>query len=178
MPLIIALSTVALYGATLTMAQAAGEGLNFQPCPMLNANISAITGLPGTPFDCAQLSVPLDYTDPASPGLNLSIFRVNATEEPVLGSVLINFGGPGGTGAENLPVMAEEAHKNIGAQWNLVSWDPRGTGYTIPFNCSVATPAGSNVKRELGTLAGTNLTEVFLTTGWEYAGQIADSCFE
>ncbi|KEF51053.1 uncharacterized protein A1O9_12903 [Exophiala aquamarina CBS 119918] len=181
MPLTLAVSTLALCATTWTAAQAAAQRINFEPCPGLNANISALTGIPGTPFDCAQLLVPLDYTNSQSPSLNLSLFRVNATEEPVLGSVLINFGGPGGTGAENLPVVAEEARKNIGAQWDLVSWDPRGTGYTIPFNCSIATMVATDPtaqKRDLGTLAGINLTEVFLTSGWDTAGQTADFCFE
>ncbi|KAK5048250.1 hypothetical protein LTR84_005920 [Exophiala bonariae] len=163
------------------MAQVATGTINFQPCPELNANISAINGKPGTPFDCAQLSVPLDYTDPASPPLNLSIFRVNATERPVLGSVLINFGGPGGTAADGLPVSAETAREYIGPQWDLVSWDPRGTGYTIPFNCSIGSMTGTEViasKRDLGNLAGTNLTELFLASGWDHAGQIADYCFD
>lgn len=181
MSLIIALSISVLCAATQAMAQVAAGTINFQPCPELNANISAINGKPGTTFDCAQLSVPLDYTDPASPPLNLSIFRVNATEKPVLGSVLINFGGPGGTAADGLPVSAEEARKYIGTQWDLVSWDPRGTGYTIPFNCSIGTMTGTDVtaqKRDLGTLAGTNLTELFLASGWDNAGQIADCCFD
>ena len=54
------------------------------------------------PFDCASLTVPLDYTDPASSQLDLALFKINATKEPVLGSVLWNPGGPGGSGADNL----------------------------------------------------------------------------
>lgn len=174
------ISTLALI-ATLAISRVVANGITFLPCPELNANISALIGIQITPFDCAQLPVPLDYTDSSSPALNISVFRVNATEEPVLGTVILNFGGPGGTGAENLPAWAKQAHANIGAQWNLVSWDPRGTGYTIPFRCNITTSSGANAriqKRELGSLAGVNLTEVFLSYGWDYAGQQADSCFD
>lgn len=177
--LTLAISTFVL--SALVMAEVVAGGIIFQPCPELNANISAITGRTGTPFDCAQLPVPLDYTDPNSPALSISVFRVNATKEPVLGSIIMNFGGPGGAGAENLPTWAEEAHKNFGAQWNLVSWDPRGTGYTIPFNCNISALYDADVpsqKRDLGSLAGVNLTELFLSSGWDYAGRMADSCFE
>ncbi|KAK5316321.1 hypothetical protein LTR70_006275 [Exophiala xenobiotica] len=155
------------------------KSIQFQPCPELNARITAITGVEGTPFDCAKLSVPMDYTKIDSGPLELDLFRVNATEEPVLGTVLINFGGPGGTGAENLPAWADQARDNIGAQWNLLSWDPRGTGNTIPFQCNLTDISGTTTtpqKRDLGTLVSTNLTEVFLNGGWEAAGQLADHC--
>lgn len=83
-------------------------------------------------FDCAHLEVPLDYTNSSSVPLELSLFKVNATQEPKLGSVLINFGGPGGTGAQNLPVLAAQMAVNIGPQWDLVSWDPEVLGKPFP----------------------------------------------
>ncbi|KAH0843784.1 hypothetical protein AYO21_07922 [Fonsecaea monophora] len=176
----LALTVLSVSAAVGVLAQGGGQtGIQFQPCPELNANISALLGGGGSVFDCATLSVPLDYTDPDSGPLDLRLFRVNATQEPVLGSVLINFGGPGGTGAENLPTVAEIAQSVIGPQWNLVSWDPRGTGYTLPFTCDLdalaAAPAPAQ-KRDVGTLISTNVTEVFLNVGWDYAGQIADYC--
>lgn len=180
MPFIFAFSALILSTATFSAAQTSTRGIQFQPCPELNANITVFNGVNGTTFDCAQLLVPLDYTDPNSAPLNLSLFRVSATAEPVLGTVLINFGGPGGTGAENLPFFASQAHSNIGPQWNLVSWDPRGTGYTIPFNCGVGesgTGATITGKRDVGNLVSANITKVFLNGGWEIAGQTADFCF-
>lgn len=56
----------------------------------------------GFPVDCATLEVPLDYTDTQSDLLHLQLMRVNATKAPALGSVLINPGGPGGSGVEHL----------------------------------------------------------------------------
>lgn len=156
-----------------------GKKIDWQPCPELNKNISILNGVEGTPFDCAKLSVPLDYTNVSSPSLNLDLFRVNATKQPVLGSVLINFGGPGGTGAENLPVLATEMAKNIGEQWNLLSWDPRGTGKTIPFDCKInfTENASTDTRKRDVTLASANLTEYFLNGGWDNAGFIADTCY-
>ena len=153
--------------------------INWQPCPELNHNITVINGQKGIPFDCARLLVPLDYTDPNSEPLELSLFQVNATQEPVLGTVLINFGGPGGTGAENLPMWAEQMAANIGPQWNLLSWDPRGTGRTIPFDCKIEAQATSSQYRKRHTigLASANLTEAFLNGGWDYAGTTADQCY-
>ncbi|KAK5060015.1 hypothetical protein LTR84_009899 [Exophiala bonariae] len=178
MALTLAFTAFALTVATNVAAQRTNQtSINFQSCPELNANITASNGVEGSVVDCATLSVPLDYTNPEAGQLELRLFRANATEEPVLGTVLMNFGGPGGTGAENLPPYAKLAHTVIGPQWNLVSWDPRGTGYTLPFACDLGASGSPPArKRDVGTLASTNLTEVFLNGGWEAAGQLADYC--
>lgn len=178
MALTFAFTALGLTTAAGVMAQGAGQtGIVFEACPELNANITASNGVEGAVVECGTLSVPLDYTDTGAGQLELRLFRANATEEPVLGTVLMNFGGPGGTAAENLPPWAELAHTIIGPQWNLVSWDPRGTGYTIPFACNLdpSDPAPTQ-KRDIGTLVSTNLTEVFLRGGWEAAGMLADYC--
>ena len=82
--------------------------LQWRECLDVRAEIAA--ALPNAtllPFDCASLSVPLDYTDSASSQLDLALFKINATKEPVLGSVLWNPGGPGGTGADNLAASGQ-----------------------------------------------------------------------
>ena len=160
------------------------SGLTWQPCPELNQQITASNGIAGATFDCAHLEVPLDYTNSSSVPLELSLFRVNATQEPKLGSILINFGGPGGTGAQNLPVLAAQMAVNIGPQWDLVSWDPRGTGKTIPFDCGVnpaellAAPGKGQTKRGEPRLASGNLTDYFLDFGWDLAEAQADACYD
>lgn len=55
------------------------------------------------PRDCATLKVPLDYTTYSDDRtIKLQLIRVNATKEPVKGSVLYNPGGPGGSGVERV----------------------------------------------------------------------------
>ena len=50
----------------------------------------------GSGYDCANLTVPLDYTDPKSnQTLTLQLLRVPAVKTPKQGSILVNFGGPG-----------------------------------------------------------------------------------
>lgn len=175
--------TTTKFATAAALISVAAAAINFEACPQLNAQITR--ELPATvelaTFECANLNVPLDYTDETSDEeLELDLFRVPATEEPVLGSVLVNFGGPGGTGAQNLPAYASQLRDIIGSQWNLLSWDPRGTGKTIPYRCELPTGTSSstNTKRDLGSLVSTNVTEGFLEVGWDYAGQIADTCYE
>ena len=88
------LTTLVLSSATrATRAESMQKTIDFQSCPEFNSKIEGITGVQGVPFECATLLVPLDYTNTDSESLKLDLFRVKATEEPVLGSVLINFGG-------------------------------------------------------------------------------------
>jgi len=168
--------------ATAALVSQTSARLTFAPCPQLNELITTVNQVPSLPtFDCGTLAVPLDYTDNSSTTLDLAVFRVNATQQPSIGSVLMNFGGPGGTGAENLPAYANQAHHIIGPQWDLVSWDPRGTGNTLPFQCNLTdfTPASiSNTKRDTESLVSTNLTAVFLNFGWDFAGIMAEACYE
>lgn len=57
---------------------------------------SDLTELASLPVECAQLNVPLDYTDDkTNKTVALNLIRVPATKQPSLGSILMNFGGPG-----------------------------------------------------------------------------------
>lgn len=177
----ILLPTLALSLPWATSARTLGKkSIAWNSCPELNKNISEVTATVGPfqPFECGSLLVPLDHTDDDSPGLSLDLFRIKATKEPVLGSVLFNPGGPGGQAGDSFPPGASDLRANIGEQYHIVSWDPRGTGYTIPYNCSGA-PEGTALpgqKRDLERVASANLTNYFLTAGWEEAGQIAEVC--
>lgn len=154
--------------------------LEWQECPELNEEVANSTGAAGLPLECASLSVPLDYSNDASEPLELSLFRIKATEEPVLGTVLYNPGGPGGTGAENLPNDGFDIVDILGPQYHIVSWDPRGTGKTIPFNCETTQllPAGTLTRRDDDeTLVSIDLVKRFENGGWENAVRYADACY-
>lgn len=47
-------------------------------------------------YGCSDLQVPLDYDEPNKAAINLQLVRVPAPEQPSKGSILFNFGGPGG----------------------------------------------------------------------------------
>lgn len=173
-------SLLALSLLTGTEARAlAKKSIKWSQCEELNKNISTLTEAlgPFTSFECGTLPVPLDYTDDNSPPLDLDLFRVKATKEPVLGTVLFNPGGPGGAAGDNFPPAAADLRNIVGEQYHLVSWDPRGTGRTIPFNGTglLNIYAGSSPQKRDFSLATVNTTDLWLTSGWDVAGQMAES---
>ncbi|UPL02575.1 hypothetical protein LCI18_013509 [Fusarium solani-melongenae] len=78
------------------------------------------------PRQCAKLKVPLDYTDPYNKKeVALDLTKIEALKKPSKGSILINFGGPG-----------EPARSSLtGGEYDLIGFDPRGTGDTLTFSC-------------------------------------------
>ncbi|WP_165989725.1 alpha/beta hydrolase [Streptomyces sp. YIM 98790] len=90
----------------------------------------------GTAWECATLTVPLDYSDPGGRTLEIAMIRARAAEEggERIGSLLFNFGGPGGSGVVTLPAFAEE-YSALRERYDLVSFDPRGVGASAGVKC-------------------------------------------
>jgi hypothetical protein len=95
--LIGALLCVAVHGiAVPTFDTRAASTLQWVDCPELPANVSAV-------FQCANLSVPLDYEDKdCNKTLTLNLLKQKASRSPSKGSVLMNPGGPGFGGRNSL----------------------------------------------------------------------------
>ncbi|KAJ4244786.1 hypothetical protein NW762_014363 [Fusarium torreyae] len=89
------------------------------------------------PVDCATLKVPLDYTNPKSKKIDLQLVKVNATKQPAKASVIFNPGGPGSPGVEEVSVLGPMFRDILGGSFNIIGFDARGTGRTIPFSCAV-----------------------------------------
>ncbi|NDZ79000.1 alpha/beta hydrolase [Streptomyces sp. SID10853] len=90
---------------------------------------------PGTGWTCATLYVPLDYTKPGGKTIPLALIRHRATGPGKrIGSLIYNFGGPGGSGVDTLPAFTPTFAK-LNTRYDLVSFDPRGVGNSAPVNC-------------------------------------------
>ncbi|GKU21146.1 unnamed protein product [Fusarium langsethiae] len=133
-------------------------------------------------FDCARLEVPIDYTNSSNTKtFQLDLMRLNATKKPHNGSVLFNPGGPGFSTLENMLVNGPKLLSITGGQYDIIGFDTRGTGRTIPFNCPDTT-AGENAtdlnRRDFNTLPRLNTWELMKTLGWKSRGEIAESCWK
>jgi pimeloyl-ACP methyl ester carboxylesterase len=86
-------------------------------------------------FQCATLQVPLDYSRLEGRQISLALIRKPVTDPSRrIGSLLLNPGGPGGSGVRFLRGFAAFL-KNLNSRFDLVSWDPRGVGASTAVTC-------------------------------------------
>ncbi|HZB43295.1 MAG TPA: alpha/beta hydrolase [Ilumatobacter sp.] len=87
--------------------------------------------------DVGTLAVPIDYADPAGQIFQLHLARYNALDqENKIGTLLVNPGGPG-FGGSVLAVRAADIYdRALRERFDIIGWDPRGTGQsTPPIDC-------------------------------------------
>jgi pimeloyl-ACP methyl ester carboxylesterase len=91
----------------------------------------------GNGFQCARVLVPLDWSDPRGPQISLAVIRHRASGPGRrIGSLFLNFGGPGVSGVASLEDLSESKMDALGGRrFDLVSWDPRGTGESTHVRC-------------------------------------------
>ena len=89
-------------------------------------------------FQCATLSVPMDWSKPKGTTIELALTRLQHTSEEsrYQGSVVLNPGGPGGSGTI-MPVLAyylppDSSGGDPASEYDWIGFDPRGVGDSIP----------------------------------------------
>ncbi|WP_254878781.1 alpha/beta hydrolase [Streptomyces sp. NA04227] len=90
---------------------------------------------PGSEWQCATLQVPRDYAKPDGERIGIALIRAESTGEgDRLGSLLFNFGGPGGSGISGLPSLSD-LYGKLRGRYDLVSFDPRGVAASEGLRC-------------------------------------------
>ncbi|NED22153.1 alpha/beta hydrolase [Streptomyces sp. SID9913] len=84
-------------------------------------------------LQCGKITVPVDYSAPGKGTLELALARIRGTGDP-RGSVVLNFGGPGGSGVLGLAHGGKE-FMGLTDDYDVVSFDPRGVGRSAPVSC-------------------------------------------
>jgi pimeloyl-ACP methyl ester carboxylesterase len=90
----------------------------------------------GDGFECATVTVPRDYDEPGGRTFTLPVIRLPAQDASQrIGTLFVNFGGPGPSGVEALRFggpVPEALHR----RFDIVAWDSRGTAGSRPaVNC-------------------------------------------
>jgi pimeloyl-ACP methyl ester carboxylesterase len=84
---------------------------------------------------CATLAVPLDYANPTGKQIQLSVVKVAATGHKI-GDLVVNPGGPGGSGFQFAVDGAGGFFREpIMQHYDLIGFDPRGVGKSTPISC-------------------------------------------
>jgi pimeloyl-ACP methyl ester carboxylesterase len=142
-------------------------------------------------FQCARLELPLDYWNGTTNAtLSLAVIRkpaaVPITDPRYAGPVLVNPGGPGGSGIEYVvgawkmlrhSVDAPSLEDPNGKFFDIVSFDPRGVGFSTP-NVHCFTDSGLDQGWQLRVMEEGVLGASDATFGrlWSMAKARAGSC--
>ncbi|MFF3290818.1 alpha/beta hydrolase [Streptomyces sp. NPDC003023] len=112
-----------------------GQKLDWKTCEAPTKAYGSSAQPPGSRWRCATLEAPLDYRDPSGETIGIALIRSEATGPGKrIGSLLFNFGGPGGSGVAALPVAAE-GYGSLHSRYDLVGFDPRGVAESSAVVC-------------------------------------------
>ena len=88
-------------------------------------------------YDCATISVPQDWAQPSgSKKQHIALIRVRSSRQASrIGSLVVNPGGPGGSGVELAVYLSQALPADILVRFDIVGFDPRGVGRSDPVKC-------------------------------------------
>ncbi|OLB73358.1 MAG: hypothetical protein AUI14_26285 [Actinobacteria bacterium 13_2_20CM_2_71_6] len=96
----------------------------WQPCP----NAAAA--------QCGTVRVPVDWARPHGPTINLALARRKALNPGArLGSLLVDPGGPGGSGVDLVANVPGLFSPDVRARYDIVGFDPRGVNGSFAVTC-------------------------------------------
>ncbi|MFF0851419.1 alpha/beta hydrolase [Streptomyces sp. NPDC003280] len=116
------------------------QRLDWKDCPApstAQGGGGAPSPLPdGAQWQCATMRAPLDWSRPKGDTIGIALIRARASGDPStrIGSLIFNFGGPGGSGVTTLPAFGQD-YATLNTRYDLVSFDPRGVGRSVPVEC-------------------------------------------
>ena len=90
-------------------------------------------------FQCSTAHVPLDYDRPSDTKVELAVIKLPASDPANrIGTLFVNFGGPGPSGVDRLRARARWPwlfSEELRSHFDLVSWDPRGVSHSTAVRC-------------------------------------------
>jgi pimeloyl-ACP methyl ester carboxylesterase len=116
------------------------QKLSWKDCPAPSESEGggeAPSPLPGgARWQCATMKAPLDWAEPKGDTIGLALIRARAggSTSKRIGSLIFNFGGPGGSGVSALPSFGAD-YATLRTRYDLVSFDPRGVGRSAGVRC-------------------------------------------
>ncbi|RDW91638.1 hypothetical protein BP5796_02803 [Coleophoma crateriformis] len=124
-----------------------------------------------------MLTVPLDYSKPTGNEAIVPLIKLaastNSSTGPYAGMILTNPGGPGNSGVDSVLTYGGLLQSLIGSNYDIVAFDPRGIGRSIPLaNCS----ATSTTQRRSAEISGPDFGPSFLNSTLTSAIALGEEC--
>ncbi|AXG12379.1 alpha/beta hydrolase [Intrasporangium calvum] len=127
-------------GATATGGATSPQGVGADPPARLAAFYTQPVHWQACPgsrvHQCASIEVPVDYAEPDGDTFELALRKVPAlTPEKRVGTLVINPGGPGGSGLEYAQFSSFVFSKQLRESYDILGFDPRGIGQSDAVAC-------------------------------------------
>ena len=147
-----------------------GQSLSWGGCSAFATTPSDKKAYADPALQCAYLNVPLDYADPKGRVIKVGLLRRPASDPAHrIGSLVINPGGPGGSGMSTAASLADQiANNDVGKRFDFVGFDPRGVGSSKP-QVVCRTPAERDAERLMNLNVDTSPAGVAQTENQEKA---------
>ncbi|TPX03326.1 alpha/beta hydrolase, partial [Schumannella luteola] len=121
-------------GGTATSSPAPADDVPAELQPFYTQQLDW-SGCGASGIDCTEVTVPLDWSDPTGDTMQLAVARHRATGAS-LGSLLINPGGPGGSGYDFVHDSVDYiVTQDVLANYDVIGFDPRGVNHSDPIAC-------------------------------------------
>ncbi|QNO37104.1 alpha/beta fold hydrolase [Protaetiibacter sp. SSC-01] len=131
----------------------------------------------GTGLQCAAATAPLDWADPAGDTIELALIRQPATGGKARGSLLVDPGGPGGSGVDFIRDSIDFAtSETLQREFHVVGFDPRGVGASTPVQCTADDAELDDFI--YGIVAGERGSDAWITAAEERNRQFGLGCLE
>ncbi|GAB1693754.1 alpha/beta hydrolase [Krasilnikovia sp. M28-CT-15] len=119
----------------------AGDRATWRPCDDVPRKLVG-RGAEGMTYECASVAVPRDWAAPqGGQTYDIALIRIRSrSQHQRIGSLLVNPGGPGGSGVDTAVYLS--FGETLGGlpsavtdRFDLVGFDPRGVSRSVPVKC-------------------------------------------
>ncbi len=128
-------------------------------------------------FQCASAKVPLDYNQPHRDPIELAVIKLPATDPSHrIGTLFVNFGGPGPSGVDRLRERARWPwlfSDELRSRFDVVSWDTRAVARSAAARCF---PTVDEQTAFLGSMAEMPTTAAEEGPFYDWSKEFADRC--
>lgn len=122
-------------------------------------------------YGCGRLQVPLDYSNQSGPTISLELVKVHDDRNPTGNALMVNPGGPGGSGFDLALGLAGQLSDSLLASFDIIGFDPRGVGLSSPVSC-----VSNQRKDQLNAAAPDVLTAAGFAQAKSLAAAVANGC--